>query len=434
MQKIINFLILSIVILLPTSGLERYLSIPPAIFVILLLSLILILNTLLKGTIKKLAEPVKLFLIILFLILLVNIISFLFVPEMPSYVSTYEVKDLLKGPDLIRFYGILGYIVATFFIILAFLSFSKEFFLKIIKYHIYTSAVASSFGIANLIYYLLGGGFTFGIFTGWNFPRIRSFSVEPQAFANYLLTVIPFILYALVKKEKLIFSKSKLFIFLVINTIALVLTFSTGGYIAAIAVVFFFLYLILFNLGYLSKKWIVYLFLSSLVIFTAVSIMLGSYILFSLEKLSVFEISDISSSSAGVRLSFWKVAWEMIRDHPFFGVGPESYGYFYEKYAGHKSPEALVQPPQNLIIGMTANLGIFGGLLYLFLFLLPSLMMFKSVHKKNEFISFFAGSMMMVFFALFIQHMAFWWPYGFPLWFFIGLSLAFYNNIVFNKT
>ena len=260
-------------------------------------------------------------------------------------------------------------------------------------------------------------------------PRLSSVSIEPQAFASYLLTAIPFIIYALLQNPSKIFSRKNLWIFLIIDIIAFILTFSTGGFVAALAVFILFLFIIFLKARYISKKRLIQLFTIFIIIIIVAFSFWSDAIVSSVEKLTLLQ--DPSLSSAAVRIHFWQIGVEMIKDHFLLGVGPESYGYFYEQYAGQKSPEALVQPPQNIIIGMAANLGIFGGFLFLLVFLIPFWLMFKYIRIKDQDISFFAKSLSSVILALFVQHLTFWSPYAFFFWFFIGIVLSFYNNIIF---
>lgn len=429
MQRIINFLILFIVVLLPTSILEKYLPVHPAIFAMFLLFLIVLFKTLLTGKIIKISAPVKFFIFILFLIFLLNILSLAFAPPMPEYADSYNVSGLMS-PNSVRAYGVFSYLKSAFFVLtLILIPISKQFFQKIIKYHILTSFIVSSFGILSFIYFLLTKKNVFGIITGWIMPRLYSVSIEPQAFASYLLTAIPFIIYALLQNSSKFFSRKNLLLFLIIDVIAFVLTFSTGGFIAAAVIFIFFLFLIFLGGKHISKKQLIRLFTVFIIVIVVVFSFWGDAIFSAIKKLT--NLQDASISSAAVRINFWKVGIEMAKDHFLLGVGPESYGYFYEQYAGQKSPEALVQPPQNIIIGMTANLGIFGGILFLLVFLISFWLMFKHIKVKDSDVSLFAKSLSSVILALFVQHLTFWAPYAFFFWFFIGFILSFYNNIIF---
>ena len=115
--------------------------------------------------------------------------------------------------------------------------------MKIINLHILTSVVFALFGIINFLIYCVFqiSSFDFGIMSG----RIKSVSVEPQAFASYLLTVIPFLVFGICASKTIFFKKGFLWVFLIIDLVALILTFSTGGLIAFLAIIICFYLLLL---------------------------------------------------------------------------------------------------------------------------------------------------------------------------------------------
>jgi O-antigen ligase len=61
------------------------------------------------------------------------------------------------------------------------------------------------------------------------------------------------------------------------------------------------------------------------------------------------------------RISVWKSAVAMIRDHPLFGVGLDNFLYEYPKYI---LPEAWREPnlshPHNILLDVWTRLGVFG--------------------------------------------------------------------------
>jgi len=100
-------------------------------------------------------------------------------------------------------------------------------------------------------------------------------------------------------------------------------------------------------------------------------IILGILLLFPLAGTErVSSLFDTSSGTALFRLSLWRSAVAMIRDHLLTGVGLDNFLYYYPKYI---LPEAAAEPnlshPHNIILDYWIRLGI-GGLLALLWFLI----------------------------------------------------------------
>ena len=457
LEKLIAGSIFLLAILLPTSFLSLIFNIHPALFLIFLLLVFSFLRNYgffadmrkIPARSRKFYESNKkiIFLFAIFLLLfLQSFFSLIFAPEMPQ--SAYEWKvSGFESPDYIRWYGLFTLLKSMILgILLAVLIKGREFFLKIIKLHIIASVLFSLFGIINFLVCCVFkvSSFDFGVIA----ERIRSVSVEPQAFASYLLTVIPFLLLGLFFKKEILFKKRILIIFLFIDFLAFVLTFSTGGYIAFLAIFFlFYLFLLFkdirkyFNGG--NIKIVSVFLLAGIIIFCAfgqnyLSCMFGKFF-------------KGDSFFLGGRVVSYRAGFEMIKDRPFFGVGPESYGYYFKEYSdasppkstieGPGAPAAILPVPQNLLIGIGANIGILGGILYFLIFFYlwkklfyemviwnrdKSLAFEKSDQKSFQLV--FSFSFLLVLTGLFIQNMAFWAPYAFFLWFFIGICGAFVNS------
>lgn len=434
-KKSIEFCILLLTILLPTSSLSLYFNIHPAVIIIfLLLVLAIIANyksfNLKKFNFKKIYEENKelipLFLLF-FLLFLQSIFSLVFAPKLPNSAYSFGITGF-ESPDFIRWYGVFTLFKSLIFgFLIAILVKEKEFFLKIIKTHILASVVFSLFGIINFLtcYIFQISSFDFGVTVG----RVKSVSVEPQAFASYLLTVIPFLLLGLLsapnnKNLTFGFKKKFLALFLIIDFSALALTFSLGGFIAFLAMVFLFFVSLCFKkyreqFSALGIK----IFSACFLIFIISAFFFGQGQINSM--LQKFNIQE--PSSLGERLASWQAGIEMIKSYPLFGVGPESYGYFFKEYsnvslqpptiAGPGAPAVILPLPQNLLIGMAANIGILGAIFVFLIFLYLGVKLWQ----RYNIVTF---SLFLVLLCLFVQNIAFWTPYAFFLWFFIGLGGA----------
>jgi O-antigen ligase len=80
------------------------------------------------------------------------------------------------------------------------------------------------------------------------------------------------------------------------------------------------------------------------------------------------------TSTASVRLDYWRATWKMIEEHPWLGVGPGNFGRAYPRYMSPQADE-LIQDPHNLVLEIWATAGpvavAFLGLAVLAFFLAP---------------------------------------------------------------
>ncbi len=434
-KNLINFCISLLVVLLPTSVLSLYLSVHPAVFIIFFLFFLWILYCLKEGRIPKIEDSFTLLLLFV-LILLISFLSLIFAPPFPSYAYHLGISGL-ESPETVRYYGFFSLLKSLIFAFLITILISeKGFFLKILKLHIISAFIFSLFGIGVFLNYIFGGDFNFGLRTGWLAPRIESVSIEPQAFANYLLCVIPFLLMGLISKERFLFSKKTLFFYFLVIFIAFILTFSTGGYVAFLLMLFLFYFFIIFtSLGNFVEKEKIAIISLILIIGVVIFAIVGANVLKGV--FGKFHPESLGFEFFGDRSPYWKKAFLMMKDRPLLGVGPESYGYFFQKYNNNIPPSQMglpvLPPPQNLFLGMGANIGVFGGIFYFLIFLYLFFKLIRGSQSKDPFVAIFSFSLFLVLFCLFVQNMAFWTPYAFFLWFFIGLSGAFYRNFITPK-
>ena len=262
-------------------------------------------------------------------------------------------------------------------------------------------------------------------------PRLKSISFEPQDFSSYLLTAILILLVSYFSKEKFLFNKKTTFFFLLINFIALFLTFSTGGYISAVLlIIIFFLLSPFFGINTFIDKKRKYFFVF-LSVFCAFIILIMGFKYISPVFSKILKTNS-SESSFSERLLYWEAAIKMIKDYPLLGVGPGSFAYFYPHY-GKEIPNKSVSLndilPQNLFLGMMAEVGIIGGGILLLIFFYLFFEFFRVAKTKDLFIKTCSFSLFLVLFDLFLQNMAFWVPYSFFLWFFIGICSVFVFRI-----
>jgi tetratricopeptide (TPR) repeat protein len=58
------------------------------------------------------------------------------------------------------------------------------------------------------------------------------------------------------------------------------------------------------------------------------------------------------------RLDYWTASWQMIKDHPWLGVGPGQFGRFYPRYMEETAFEKITNP-HNFVLEMWATCGLF---------------------------------------------------------------------------
>ncbi|WP_162787982.1 O-antigen ligase family protein [Chromobacterium haemolyticum] len=115
-----------------------------------------------------------------------------------------------------------------------------------------------------------------------------------------------------------------------------------------------------------------------------------------IHDLSVYQQNQ--DTSLGLRLVMWQQALDIIREHPFIGVGKQ--GYFNEVNARIKQGKApgLIHKaphPHNEILNMGVEMGVPGMVVGLLMFLLPAALFFPRLRAADEWTRFAAtgGSM-----------------------------------------
>ena len=177
--------------------------------------------------------------------------------------------------------------------------------------------------------------------------RIFSTFVYPNMFAGYIVMLFPIGLVMAMR------SKSFLkYVFLIISALLLCCLFYTksiGGYFTIIFISVFFL---IFYFLREKKK-----------------ILVGSglFILFSLILFFLlFKLGDLPhSSSFQDRLGYWQASLRMVKENPFLGSGPGTFG---SRFARYKIPSTMeTQHAHNNFLEIWVEMGIFGLFFFLWL-------------------------------------------------------------------
>ena len=141
--------------------------------------------------------------------------------------------------------------------------------------------------------------------------------------------------------------------------LALVLTFSRGAWILGVpALVVVLLWLRGGRLRWLAPALIV----------------AGLLAIFPLMRIERFSsLFDFSQGTSFIRVNLWRSSLQMLRDHPWWGVGPDNFLYYYGDYIQPGAEvERWLSHPHNLVLDFWLRLGI-GGVLTLVLLLTGAL-------------------------------------------------------------
>ena len=250
--------------------------------------------------------------------------------------------------------------------------------------------------------------------TGLTIYRVWGTFNDPNEFAGYLVLLL-FITLTLFTSTPNKHHRTHYLVFLLFYSAAIVLTWSRGGYLAAIVAFFIFL---LLNIRKFSA-----LILAPLLAFAVIITMPPEYI----ERfMNIFEYG--SDTSAARRLMIWQSGMKMALDNILLGVGPGNFTVrigeynFIASWAAHN----------NFILHFaeTGILGIISLILFLSLFLLRAfirIMRGPQHDYKNILLrGIFAGTVGYLFQGMFINNLS--KPY---IWYFLGIGAAL---MLMNKT
>jgi O-antigen ligase len=104
----------------------------------------------------------------------------------------------------------------------------------------------------------------------------------------------------------------------------------------------------------------------------------------SFENNSLESIKACRHESGVSRVEYWKNSKKVFEENPLKGVGLGNYPFFSKKYIENRS--AFSSHPHNYFLKMFIELGVFGGLLFSFIFLGLLLEGFKKSSLKNTFL------------------------------------------------
>lgn len=190
-------------------------------------------------------------------------------------------------------------------------------------------------------------------------------SGDNNLFALSLVMTIPFAFYFFMVEKSLI-KKGILALLFPSMILAIILTFSRGGFLGLSAVL---------GLIWIKSK---YKFIS-LFIGSSLLIIVGLFFLPEGYKDRIYTILEYrQDSSARGRIDAWKAGWEMIKDRPVTGVGLGNFSSLSHKY-NPQAPEGI--EPHNSFIQIASESGLI-ALLFFLLLPISSIWNLWQVRKK----------------------------------------------------
>jgi O-antigen ligase len=249
-----------------------------------------------------------------------------------------------------------------FLTLIAYIRDRKDKIVPMLKWHILTGTFVSLVGIAQFILFFLGWG-NGVIYRYWSLaPQVLGTANEPGPFAGYLITtlLVGFIAY----NERKLFPKKILFTLVSFQFLALLLTFSSAGWIISIIVVgLYFLkrsVLSLFKWGMIAIVAVAIIFSSVLLIWN-VDISPAANFVFSRTFTIVFY--DPSKAYEGGRISGKSLCFNMFKASPLLGVGIGNFPFYRNEFLEPQGiPFIKGGPdlPANVYFEVLAETGIVG--------------------------------------------------------------------------
>jgi len=93
-----------------------------------------------------------------------------------------------------------------------------------------------------------------------------------------------------------------------------------------------------------------------------IAVLCGLALLIPLSRVPRFAaLADLSSGTSFLRVQLWRSAWQMVRDHPLTGVGPDNFLYYYGDYIlPGAEVDRWLSHPHNIVLDFWLRLGIAG--------------------------------------------------------------------------
>ncbi|MGB3401757.1 MAG: IctB family putative bicarbonate transporter [Microcoleaceae cyanobacterium] len=212
--------------------------------------------------------------------------------------------------------------------------------------------------------------------------RVYSYLGNPNLLAGYLLPAVAFSIAAIFVWRGIL-PKALAVTMTLVNTACLVLTFSRGGWIGFVGLMFAFAVLLLYWFSiYFSpfwQKWAVPIGVSSL----AGMMILAILILPPLRDRAASIFVGREDSSNNFRLNVWAAVIEMIQDRPILGIGPGN-NAFNKIYPLYMRPRYTALSAYSVVLEILVETGIIGFLSFLWLLLVTLQQGWKQLQRLRQ--------------------------------------------------
>ncbi len=240
---------------------------------------------------------------------------------------------------------------------------NKNAFVKLMKTMVYAGGISV---VSRIIYMYLIKGLKFGLAN-----RLSGFSSGYMTFGSILTIIILFGISVLFFSENTNKEKAFLGVSIFILVIGLGLTLTRSAWIGLVAGLFF--------IGVFKER-VFLMILIGLVI---------TGFLFSPPKIKDRFISIFSSKDATVQTRFqmWSWGWEVFKDHPVFGIGPNNvkkYKDVWDKYKIEGEAKNQMVHQHSNFMQMLVTLGISGFLSYIWLLISMLFIFIKGVKNLGS--------------------------------------------------
>ena len=233
---------------------------------------------------------------------------------------------------------------------------------------LYASAVGTA------LYALLRYPFPQGVIEAEGVRRARGFYGSPNNLALYLERLLPLGIAATTEGKGASRPRWTWGLGALLLLVAIVLTYSRGAWLLGIPAG-------LLALGLVRRR------------VTGRGLLIGGIVLVLclIPLMQIERIGSLLNTQGGttfLRLRLWESTWEMIRDHPWSGVGLDNFLYYYGDYIRPGAEiERWLSHPHNIILDLWVRTGLPGLLLYLGLLLaavVPALKRWTAQPARNR--------------------------------------------------
>ncbi len=253
------------------------------------------------------------------------------------------------GASLFNWVWVVGQEAGIFYLVLRYASTGRRS-LFLMKVFMISAGVVAAFGLWQYFYGVTLQNVEWVDHDAFRhvYRRAVSTLVNPNILGTFLVLTVAYCegIFAPLKGGK---PRAALVVIFLLATACLILTFSRGNWVA------YFWVLFIFAGAFYHKAFLPF-------IGGGLGVLYLCWNKIAERLMSIFSVQD---TSAELRFFYLETSLDMIRDHPF-GVGWYGYGYAFPSYNFFMDKDVFMYHSHNLLLNITAELGIAGLFLFLF--------------------------------------------------------------------